>query len=309
MSFQQIYKTGRQINLSRDTLQRNLRARNAEHARLNEELATGQKIRRSSDDPTGFGIARRLDSFERQYDQILRSVDSATSWTNSTQDTLDDIVNLVTSAYEEGIRGANATLGADGREMVADRVGHILEEVVERLNTRTADGYIFAGTNTTQKPFVLDNAAGSDGAGVSYYGNAASQERTVGIEMRMSVGIAGARMTGSGGVAITEALGALRDALDADDSTAIESAIADVTTARDHMIKLAAEAGTAGERLHHLREQASEIKLRVVEQRSGIEDADLAETVTEIQKNQTGIQAAMRALASVYEYSILNYLR
>lgn len=301
--------TGRTISLSRSVLRRNLHARNADNARLNTELATGLKIRKSSDDPTGYGIARRLDSFVRQYDQVTRSIESAISWTNSTQDTMDDIVNLMTSAYEEGIRGANSTFGADGRELVANRVDLIMNEVIERLNTKTADGYIFAGTNTTTKPFVLDNAAGADGAGVSYYGNDSSQQRTVGVDLRLDIGISGDRMTGSGGVALTETLGALRDALNANDNAAIEAALEDVIDARDHAINLTAESGVAAERLTNLREQAASIQLRLQEQRSGIEDADIAVTVTELQKNQTGLQAAMRALASVTENSLLNYLR
>jgi flagellar hook-associated protein 3 FlgL len=272
-------------------------------------LATGLQINRSSDDPTGFGIARRLDSFVRQYDQITRSIESAVSWTNSTQDSLDDMANLLTSAYEEGIRGANSTMGPEGRTQIANRVNHILGEVIERLNTKTADGYIFAGTNTTEKPFVLDNAAGSDGAGVSYYGNASSQERTVAIEHRIEVGIAGSHMTASGGVAITEAVGALRDALENDDQSAIQSALEDLITARDYTIDLTSESGVAAERLSNLAEQAGAIQIRVQEQRSGIEDADLAKTLTDIQKNQTGLQAAMQALSSVYQNSILNYLR
>ncbi|MFT5498426.1 MAG: flagellar hook-associated protein 3 FlgL [Kiritimatiellia bacterium] len=301
--------TGRQISLSRNAVADSLRARSTENAKLNERLATGIKIAHSSDDPTGYAIARRLDSFDRQYDQITRSIESARSWTDNTQDSLDDIANLVTSAYEEGIKGANSTLGAAGRAQLADRVDHLINEVVERLNTRTADGYIFGGTSSTVKPFVLDNAAGSDGAGVSYYGNSSTQERTVGIEMRLEIGIAGSRMTGAGGVAVTEALGALRDALNADDQTAIDAALGDVIIARDHTIDLTAESGVAGDRLSHLFEQASSVQLRLKQERSSIEDADIAETITDLQRNQTSLQAAMQAVAGLYQNTLLNYLR
>jgi flagellar hook-associated protein 3 FlgL len=301
--------TGRQISLSRTAVADSLRARSAENAKLNEQLATGIKIARSSDDPAGYARARRLDSYDRQYDQIMRSIESARSWTDNTQDSLDDIANLVTSAYEEGIKGASSSLGSDGRAQVADRVDNLISEVVARLNTRTASGFVFGGTNSSVKPFVIDNAAGSDGAGVSYYGNSSTQERTVGIEMRLDIGIAGSRMTASGGVAVTEALGALRDALRADDQAAIDSALEDVIVARDHTIDLTAESGVAGDRLSRLFDQASVVQQRLMQERSGIEDADIAETITDLQRNQTSLQAAMRAMAGLYQNSLLNYLR
>ena len=301
--------SSRQLSQSRGLLTQVMQARYADQARLNEELATGLKVRKGSDDPTAYGIARRLDTVVREFDQFARSIESAISWSNSTQDNLDDLAGLLTTAYEEGVRGANDTVGTEGRVRIAERLDQVIAQVIDRLNARGPDGYLFAGSDTTQKPFVLDNAAGSDGAGVSYYGNDTAVKRTVGAETRLSVGIAGSRLTGSDGVAVTEKLATLRDALLADDSAAISSALEGVTSARDHVIDLTAESGVIAERLSALSIQVSDLNLKAQQQRSGIEEADLAETITALQKSQMGLQAAMQAVASLSQNSILNYLR
>ncbi len=298
--------SSRQLSQTRSLVNRALQSRYAEQAQLNEELATGLKVRRGSDDPTAYGIARRLDTVINRYDQFQRSIDSATAWASSTQDTLDDMANLMTAAYEEAIRGANDTVGTDGRTTIADRVEGILEQVVAQLNTKGLDGFLFAGTNTTTKPFLMDNAAGSDGSGVSYYGNATEVRRSVGEELRMSVGVTGARFTTAG---VTESLGALRDALDADDTAAIEAALADVITARDFVIDLTAEVGVKADRLSDMSSQFAELQIRNEAHRSGIQDADMAQTISDLQRSQTGLQAAMQAVASLYQNTILNYLR
>ena len=298
--------SSRQLSQTRSLVNRALHTRYAEQARLNEELATGLKVRRGSDDPTAYGIARRLDTVINRYDQFQRSIDSATAWATSSQDTLDDMASLMTKAYEEGIRGANDTIGTDGRTMIADRVEGVLEQIIAQLNTKGADGFLFAGTNTTTKPFVMDSEAGSDGAGVSYYGNATEVNRNVGEELRMSVGVTGARFTAAG---VTESLGALRDALDADDAAAIQAALEDVIVARDFVIDLTAEVGVKADRLSEMSSQFAELQIRNEAHRSGIQDADVAQTISDIQRTQTGLQAAMQAVASLYQNSILNYLR
>lgn len=298
--------SSRQLSQTQSLVNRALHTRYAEHARLNEELATGLKVRRGSDDPTAFGIARRLDTVINRYDQFQRSIDSATAWATSSQDTLDDMASLMTKAYEEGIRGANDTMGTDGRTMIADRVEGVLEAIIAQLNTKGSDGFLFAGTNTTTKPFVMDNASGSDGAGVSYYGNSTEVERNVGEELRMSVGVTGARFTAAG---VTESLGALRDALDSDDAAAIQAALEDVIVARDFVIDLTAEVGVKADRLSEMSSQFAELQIRNEAHRSGIQDADVAQTISNLQRTQTGLQAAMQAVASLYQNSILNYLR
>ncbi|MFT4604726.1 MAG: flagellar hook-associated protein 3 FlgL [Rhodothermales bacterium] len=298
--------SSRQLSQTRSLVNRSLHFRYAEQARLNEELATGLKVRRSSDDPTAYGIARRLDTVINRYDQYQRSIDSATAWASSSQDTLDDVATLMTTAYEEAIRGANDTVGTEGRSMIADRVDGVLEQIVAQLNTKGADGFLFGGTNTTTKPFLMDNATGADGAGVSYYGNATEVQRNVGEEMRMSVGVTGSRFTTAG---VTESIGALRDALNADDTAAIETALADVITGRDFVIDLTAEVGVKADRLSDMSSQFAELQIRNEAHRSGVQDADLAKTISNIQRSQTGLQAAMQAVASLYQNSILNYLR
>ncbi|MFT5144740.1 MAG: flagellin-like hook-associated protein FlgL, partial [Thalassolituus oleivorans] len=63
------------------------------------------------------------------------------------------------------------------------------------------------------------------------------------------------------------------------------------------------------DRLSHLFEQASSVQLRLKQERSSIEDADIAETITDLQRNQTSLQAAMQAVAGLYQNTLLNYLR
>jgi len=276
---------------------------------LQERLATGRQLTKSSEDPSSFSVARRLDVVVRQNDQFTRSIDSAIGWSDSTQDTLDGISNLLSTVYEEGVRGANDSMDADARTRMSERVGYLLNELLDRLNTKTPDGYLFAGSNTTEKPFLLDNSVGSDAAGVSYAGNSSPLERAVGVDLRLNVGMAGSRMTSAGGVSLTGAVASLRDALLTNDSTNIKSALADVIAARDHAINLTSESGVAAERLVSMRDQVAANNLRVIEQRSAIEDANLAETISDIQKNQFGLQAALQALSTIYQTSILNYLR
>ena len=73
-----------------------------------------------------------------------------------TQDNLNTLADLFTSAHEEAIQAANDTLSDEDREAIASSLESSLSEILDVLNTRVDDEYLFAGTNTTVRPFEQD---------------------------------------------------------------------------------------------------------------------------------------------------------
>lgn len=282
---------------------RALEARRGELARLQEQLSTGRRVNRASDAPPDFALAQGLEALQSRYEQYGRSIDAARLWVHRTQDALDGMVEAFTAAYEEGLRLANSTFSADDREALAGHLESLRGEVLSRLNARSGSEYLFAGSRSTLKPFE------PAGTAVTYTGNDGDRSRQIGPDLRLQINLSGADVWDAGGFTITDALQDLIDAARTGDPADIDDAFGRVVAARDHIVSQGAEAGAIGARLNLAEHQLREGILLAEGRRSELVDADAAETMMHLQREQTHLQAALQVTAQVMQISLLDFLR
>ncbi len=284
-----------------------VQSRQMELARLQEQLSSGRRVLRASDDPSAFTEARQMELLTNRYGQYLRSITSSSSWVDHTQDGLDRLAELFTEAYERGLRINNATFSDDDREAEAQKLEAILENVVDVMNARSGDEYVFAGSRTTVKPFVQDDGPPPV---VNYEGNAGARERHIGRDLSMNVNVDGQRMHDTGeGYTITEALQSLIDGLRSGEPDDVEAAIERVIVARDHVIDLGGAAGAMANRLELAEAQLRDTSALAEVRRSEMEDLDFAEATIDFQKTQIALQAAVKVASAVLNTTLLDYLR
>ena len=294
----------REKSLYRTAADRGLSVRQRDLARLQEQLATGRRINRASDDAAGYGQARRLDAVGARYAQYQRSISAAQPWVDHTQDALDELAERFAEIYERGARATSPVYNDASRTAEADRIDALLDDLVSTLNAQENGEYLFAGTRTDAPPFALTGGA------VVYNGNAGGRSRQIADGLRISVNVSGDRVLDTGnGFTITEAVQDLTAALRSGDSTQMQTALERVGTAREHLTEVGAEAGGIAQRLDLAAEQLRTATLRTDARRSQIEDTDVAAALVAMQEAQTGLQAALKVTASVRQTTLLDYLR
>ena len=272
--------------------------------RLQEQLSSGLRINRPSDDATGFSQARKMEVLQDRYAQYQRSISSARLWVDHTQQALDEMVDMMVEVYEGGVRAANDSFSAEDRAVMASRIETVRDQIIERMNAKYGDEYIFGGTRSTEAPFSVT------GPTVSYDGNTGTRERAIGPDQTLAINIDGARLQDTGaGFTVTDALQGLVDALNADDTDAINAALEEVTTARNHVIDMSGEAGNIGTRLTVAADQMRNLDYYATKRRADLEDADMAEAIMAFEREQTHLQAALRSAASIKQTTLLDYLR
>ena len=268
-------------------------------AGLNEQLATGLRVNRASDDPAAYASSRALRLHEDRLGQYARSTGAAGRWADQTQTAVDALAELFTQAREVGLRAANGILD---REDFARQLESLRDEAVSRLNARSGDEYLFGGNQTGTPPIQPDGTvAPGDLSGV--------RTREVGPGVTLGVNIPGTDALYSGGVLTTDRLQALIDAVRSGDQAAVTGALAGVEEAADHYTDLGGRMGTVSRRLQTASETNASEALVASERRSALEDADFADVLGQIQRRQTGLEAALRATASITQTSLLDYLR
>lgn len=282
-------------NASLATLRRDL-------AGLQEQLATGLRVNRPSDDPSAYAQARMLESLDQRYAQYGRAIGDARQWVNQTGNELGTLTERFTEAYEEGLRALNGTLNDDNREALAGRIESLLAEVVDGLNAKSGGEYLFAGNRSTTEPFAEDGTPTGNVGG--------DRRRTIGPSTDLVINVSGERVLDTGeGFTITESLQNMIAALRGDDTVSLDAAVGQVIVARDHLIDVAAESGAVARRLDNAELQIQDASIEANRRRAEIEEVDYVETITRFQQAQTTLEAALRTTASAVQTTLLDYLR
>ncbi|WP_119841915.1 flagellin [Salinibacter ruber] len=292
-------------------------------SRLREQISSGKRINRPSDDPSSFATAERMKTLGNQLARREESIASARTFVDRTQQELDGLADLFTRAREDGVRAADDTRSADDRAAIANELRSIKGEVVDRMNSTQDGEYIFAGNRTDTQPFGADGSA-NDAAPINGSLDALDGDRTrpIGKNQDLTINVDGkalAQYDTAGGdpETITGALDNLIKAVDPADNSPpsgpgtdpdISTALGEVEDALDHVISKGSEAGAIGRRLSTAQEQVEAASLEANERRSDAEDTDLATAISELQQRQTQLQAAFQATSSSQQTSLVNFL-
>ena len=264
----------------------------AQMGEVNEQIATGKKINRPSDDPAKIAqlhsVRQAIDNQEvygdnaGQVEQILNVADTA----------IRDLHSTLVEARETAIQFANETYTAGQRAEGANIVDNLWEQALNIANTRYEERYIFAGTEYDAEAF--------DTAGV-YQGGSDAPETVVGESLTAQSGFDGSDFFADSSDLFT-AMSDLSTAMSADDvpgirtaMDAIDAALLDVEGA---IVELGSEMGRTTDAI----ELAEHLKVELTGARSNLEDVDVVQAYTKLIQLQTTFEAAMQA-ASVQRYA------
>ena len=142
------------------TLNRNMRSLDE----WQKQLATGQRIRRPSDDPVGVVSTLRYSTNIVEADQYIVKIGEARDFLNTTDSALANLNDIIQRANELVIQGTNGTNSESSRYAIAAEIRQLKEQVGVIANTAYGNKHIFAGTNVTNPPFDGASWQGNEGA-------------------------------------------------------------------------------------------------------------------------------------------------
>lgn len=117
---------------------------------LQEQLNTGKKITRPSDDPVAAMKSITYRTGVVQVEQFKRNFTEAHSWIDNTDAALDQATKAMHRIYDLTVRASNGTFEETQLEAIATEIDEIKQQLIDIANTKVGDKYIFNGTNTDQ---------------------------------------------------------------------------------------------------------------------------------------------------------------
>jgi flagellar hook-associated protein 3 FlgL len=287
-----------------DKLLTNIQANSRRFERLQEEVATGKRIIRPSDDPTGTVTALTLRSADAVNAQSLKNIDLAEGWLNATDVALQDVSTIIQRVRELVVQGSNYTLSPEETRALGNEVDQLLGHAMQMANTRYGDRYIFGGFNTRTQPFeFLDSAR----TGWAYNGDNGEIKRSVAPGVEISINTSGDRVFPQ----VFDVLIGIRDDLNAhnQDSLSLDR-LDELENVHDDVLDaLLSQVGSKGSRLDLTRKQLLSSRLNDAETLTKTEDADMSESIIRLNAQQASLQAALATGARVIQPTLIDFLR
>lgn len=149
-----------------------------------DQLSTGRRIGKPSDDPTAMSRIVNYNVILSANSEFMRSITSAKSPLESFDAAFTTLSDNLIRASELALSGANGTMDASARLMVAKEVDGLLESSVGIANTKIGDRYIFSGFQSNVAPV---NATTGE-----FVSDLNSLEIEVGLNVKMTLNISAA---------------------------------------------------------------------------------------------------------------------
>jgi len=268
--------------------------------KIQEQAASGLRINRPSDDPTGAQYAANLRSAQAEVVQYQKNVDEGMHFLKATDSTLAGIVNMVRSARDIAIAGAGNGAASEMRSALASNVDQILNSVVRAANSDEAGRFIFGGFKTVTPPFAADPG---NTPPVIYSGDSGIMMFQIGRASNVAVNLPGDQvfnMNGEANPAMPDLFSTLNDlktALLAGDDAGINAAIAQLDDHLSRLISMRGEIGSRQQSMELAANQLASVEFSLKESLSKTEDADLVKVMMDLQQQQNTYQATVNVAA------------
>ena len=124
---------------------------------LNEQIATGQRITMSSEDPQAASRVMRLRSEKMAAQQYAKNADTALGFAQASYAVLDRLRMLSDRAGELAVSSNSDTVSFEERKAYAVELNELIKDAIEAGNTRFQGEYLLNGTDTdsASDPFAL----------------------------------------------------------------------------------------------------------------------------------------------------------
>ncbi|WP_182199666.1 flagellar hook-associated protein FlgL [Paraliobacillus salinarum] len=114
-----------------------------------DQLSTGKKISRPSQDPV---VAMKGINYRSQVSdikQFQRNMGEVNNWLDNSDDSLNEANEILQRMRELSVQASNGTYEEGQRENIAEEIDQLKAHLVEIANTKVNNKYIFNGTKTT----------------------------------------------------------------------------------------------------------------------------------------------------------------
>lgn len=258
----------------------------------------GSNVAAPSDDPVAYGAKVRADHALSLIEKRSQAATKASGELDVAEGALSTGVDILAQARAAAVEGANGTMDADSRKLLAKQVAALRDGMVGVANTRYGTKYLFGGTKTDVAPF--------DGSG-TFVGNDVIARIPLMDGVSPPSNVSGAKaFTAAGGRDVLADLQSLVDALNANDPTGITAAIGNIDAGHTQLVQAQTEAGLASERFTSAIDVMASSKVAVTSARANEVEGDQLQQLTELTMAKSAYERGIEVTKQLLQVSTIS---
>ncbi|MHC5534341.1 flagellar hook-associated protein FlgL [Priestia megaterium] len=268
---------------------------------LQNQLSTGKKITRPSDDPVVATKGMAYRSNLSEVNQYKRNLTEAQSWFDSSESGLEQVNSILQRTKELVVQGLNGTNESDDRQAIAREIEQLKLDYMQVGNTQVAGNYIFNGVNVGTAP-ISENASGMIESNINL--DPFSVEVSKGIQLR--VNIHPENIFGQGAF---DLMNNVQTAFEQNDVNSLKDLSTQVDTQLSALLAERSELGARSNRLELIENRLDSQEITATKMLSNNEDADIEQVITDLTVQESVHRAALGVGAQIIQPTLLDFLR
>ncbi|WP_203289049.1 flagellar hook-associated protein FlgL [Metabacillus sp. cB07] len=266
-----------------------------------DQLATGKKISRPSDDPVVAMKGMHYRTNLTEVEQYQRNISEAYQWMENSEAGIEQGTQVLQRVRELVVQASNGTNSPEDLKAIGAEIKQLKEDLVGSANTQVAGNYIFNGTETKKAPVTL-NADGT----VTVLVDKSPFEVEVSKGVSLKANINSDNVFSEDLFAV---VGSIEKALTSGNATGMDGLLSDLDGKMDAMTAERAELGARYNRLELIEDRV--MKQEVVSTRilSENEDADLEKVIMSLTAQESLHRAALSVGARIMQPTLMDFLR
>jgi len=278
---------------------------------MQQQLGSGEKLARSSDDPVAASRLRALVRSDRLATFDTANANRATADLSLADSALSSFADTVMRVQELATQAANGTLNAGQRAAIGTEIAQIHANLVGLANSRDSSGHALFGGETAGQAYTLDGLGNAVYAGTSTAG-----ELPLGEGQSVARGLTGPEFLNfsvNGNptdlMAVVKTLGEALQGAAVDPAQAARDAL---DSLNQGMEKITTAQNLVGARLGWI-DLTGERRIDLAEMRAGEESeigaTDIAETVTSLQQLMVVLEASQASFTKLAQLNLFDTVR
>jgi flagellar hook-associated protein 3 FlgL len=268
--------------------------------KLQTQLTTNSKFENMSDDIAGSLKAIKLDSLIKKTDTFIDNTKNGIEFLQASISSLDQMTNQIQNVMKLATDAGNP-LNKDSYTTIAQSIKSSLSAIVQLVNEKHNDMYLFGGTNFSEDVATID----SNGKAVKSTANRSGEIKVrISNNAKESINISGNQILDSG---IFESINNVIDQLESGNAPT-KAQLDDLDNAYKNILNVQSLAGEKYNKFTNMQELLTTYKTQYNEMLVNVQSIDPAQIMVELQQQDYLLQVSYKLLSNTFSKSVFDYL-
>ncbi|WP_258112544.1 flagellin [Alicyclobacillus sp. SP_1] len=280
---------------------------------LENELSTGKVLNMPEDNPLAVSQDMSVRATLSQTSGYENTISAGLTWMNSTSSALNQVISSLQSIQSYVVEAMNSTnQTSSSEEALGETIKQLAGGIYQSLNTTQGSRYLFGGTLPLSAP-VSSSAADSTGFSVSSSATG-NLQLEVSSSINVTINVTADQIMNTAPNGTSDTLQSTLDGLvtqlssgNANQST-MSSLLSSLQENLSNVVNANADVGARIKRLTSLQSQMSQYSTVLTNYKGDLEDANMAQVITQFNTDQSVFTAALKMGSEVLLPSLVSFL-